>query len=631
MPREQLGSAAPAGVSTSRAHSGVEPRVSVGSQHSPTNDAPDAALLRDAPHAALPNDAPHAALLEPAALKALEAHGFSLSALAIASSARSTRELSETSAFRSVFAALRDDLRSVKRMHPLARPTSMDGFRLFDERWLRSDEMSFQLSGVFNRVDRRVFYAGSCGEIRFLYRLRYRTQQGNAPMQGKLPLTVNLVFLLPGAADCSSEVSSWSWPEQLASTDLVAWLETKGPLAPERKARWTLKSLETNLQTFRLQSSVHPTLAGHIEYVLRVFHPRDDTRAAFDPAPLENMPDVPRLQRDKALRESLRSHLRRSDVLQKLDLGVMELPEQFLAKQAVSVAPRSLTRVANRPFLQLFSTADFQDLNLSSYRSIASPRALLRRLDGMSCNGCHQSRSIAGFHHIGMDESNDPNFNSLLSGSSPYLEAELARREHYLSELATGKVVDEFRPIPERQPSPGGYGSPCGLGDAGFREWTCNPGLRCVELEDNELGVCLSDTTIGAPCEYGRIQQSTPSHRDQVSQMQRPACGDAFVCNGNFSGFPLGECTARCSARHPDASCADFLDVDGFQNCLRGHINADSCAERFVFPDASRACDSAHPCRQDYVCVRTRQPGIGACVPPYFVYQLRLDGYPLPR
>jgi hypothetical protein len=31
------------------------------------------------------------------------------------------------------------------------------------------------------------------------------------------------------------------------------------------------------------------------------------------------------------------------------------------------------------------------------------------------------------------------------------------------------------------------------------------------------------------------------------------------------------------------------------------------------------------------VCVRSRTAKKGACVPPYFVYQLRLDGYPLPR
>jgi hypothetical protein len=42
-----------------------------------------------------------------------------------------------------------------------------------------------------------------------------------------------------------------------------------------------------------------------------------------------------------------------------------------------------------------------------------------------------------------------------------------------------------------------------------------------------------------------------------------------------------------------------------------------------------QACDDAHACRQDYVCTRTRQHALGACLPPYFVVQLRLDGYPL--
>ena len=55
------------------------------------------------------------------------------------------------------------------------------------------------------------------------------------------------------------------------------------------------------------------------------------------------------------------------------------------------------------------------------------------------------------------------------------------------------------------------------------------------------------------------------------------------------------------------------------------------CAEKHVFGAGLRACDAENPCRQDYVCIRSRTPGVGACVPPYFVYQLRLDGYPLMR
>ena len=40
-----------------------------------------------------------------------------------------------------------------------------------------------------------------------------------------------------------------------------------------------------------------------------------------------------------------------------------------------------------------------------------------------------------------------------------------------------------------------------------------------------------------------------------------------------------------------------------------------------------RACDAATPCRDDYLCVRL-DAGRGACIPPYFVFQMRVDGHP---
>jgi hypothetical protein len=75
--------------------------------------------------------------------------------------------------------------------------------------------------------------------------------------------------------------------------------------------------------------------------------------------------------------------------------------------------------------------------------------------------------------------------------------------------------------------------------------------------------------------------------------------------------------------------CGRFLDVDGYQDCLRRKLPNDQCAQRFVFDTGLRRCDAVQRCRQDYVCVRTESEGVGACVPPYFVYNLRNDGYPL--
>ena len=564
-------------------------------------------------------------------LAALEERGFSLGQLLFGTDARTTAELDRVSGMRSVFDILRGDVRGVQRVHPLAKVTSMDGFRLFDERWLASKEMELALIGVFNRMDRRVFYPGSCGELRFVYRVGYRTVHAGAAQVGRLPMTMNAVFFLPSQGDCQAAARAWVTPKSIQGADLANWLTLEGPLSAERRANWQLKSLEVNLQSFRLQSFVHPTLAGHIDYVLRVFRANSPKREAFSPAPLENMVDVARLKQKPALRAELLSHLHKPEVLTAIDRGTLLLPEQFLATRAVSVSPRGLSRKANRPFRSLFSDQDFADISLTTHRTIASPQALLRRLDGSTCTGCHQSRSLAGFHHVGEDLTEHPVFDALFSGSSPHLTTDLQRRREYVAALATGSATDEFRPLPERQGTGSGFGAPCGLGDPGFAEWRCDAGLRCQRLEDEEIGVCLGEDTLGAPCQYGELVSASAPHRDRVTRLQLKACDAEQRCDINRSGFPLGACGGSCTSSLPDAACADFLDADAFQNCLRARKTFAQCAKQHVFGAGLRACDADSPCRQDYVCVRTRKPGVGACVPPYFVYQLRLDGYPLMR
>ncbi|HYQ17373.1 MAG TPA: hypothetical protein VEQ58_16485, partial [Polyangiaceae bacterium] len=431
--------------------------------------------------AAAPTDVvTQVAVLEPEQLRALEQRGFGLAQLSVERQADNNAELSRIPALRGLLQTLVSDVQAAAQPYSLARVTSIDGFRLFDAHWLASSEMHFALSGVFNRLDRLPFYGGSCGEVRFVYRLAYATKQGGAPLVSRLPMTLNVVFWVDAAGDesCQNAARAWQSPTALAGAPLVDWLVQSGPLSSAARARWRMKSIESNLQTFRIQSSVVPSLAGHIDYDLRVFHPKDDARSEFVPAAMEDMPDVPGLTRDAELRRELLTELRRPETLRDLDRGTLQLPERFLAKQATSVAPRGLGRRANRPFLQLFRAEDFADLDLTAYETIASPAALLRRLDGASCTGCHQSRSIAGFHHVGRDEADEPAFNALRSGSSAHLIADLERRRHYVEELAAGKAPDERRPLAERQGVGTGQGAPCGLGDAGFAAWKCDEGLR---------------------------------------------------------------------------------------------------------------------------------------------------------
>lgn len=571
----------------------------------------------------------HVAVVEPGELAALERLGFSLGVLLRGRELSNTETLNRDAGFKSIFDVLRADLVDTKAKHPGAKVTSVDGVRLFDAEWLASKRMSFELTGVFNRLDRRAFYQGTCGEVRFLYRLGYETEQGKAPMKFRLPMTLNVVFLVRDA-DCRATARAWQSEAGPQGESFAAWLVDAGPLGEAARRHWSLKSVEANVQSVRLQSSMRPSMAGHIEYVMRVFEAADPARARFVPRVMENMPDVALLRRDAALRAELLAFLRQPAALAALDDGVLLLPERFLARRAVSVAPRGLARQANRPFRQLFTPADFADLDLGATRTLRSPTALLRRLDGHSCVGCHQSRSIAGFHHVGNDPEWVPPYASLLSGLSAHLRADLARRRDYVSAVAAAEVPIEHRPAPERQGVGNQYGAPCGLGDPGLADWTCAPGYRCVKLEDSEVGACFAEGSVGAPCEYGDMLTGAGPARDQVAHVTKSACGQGLTCVTNFSGFPQGSCDASCGGELEDRACGDFLDVDAFQNCLRFRQPVAECATRHVFKTGMRACDDEHPCRQDFVCSRVG-PNEGACMPPYFVYPLRLDGYPLRR
>src|SRR5206468_937954 len=134
-------------------------------------------------------------------------------------------------------------------------------------------------------------------------------------------------------------------------------------------------------------------------------------------------------------------------------------------------------------------------------------------------------------------------------------------------------------------------GAPCGLGDSGFADWKCADGYHCSKVEDREVGVCWADGAVGAPCEFGNVVPNAAPQRDQIAQLTKHACAEGQQCSTNFSGFPQGACTASCKSRAQNGACADFLDVDDFQNCLRGGDAYEACAKKFVFGVGLQACD----------------------------------------
>jgi hypothetical protein len=90
-------------------------------------------------------------------------------------------------------------------------------------------------------------------------------------------------------------------------------------------------------------------------------------------------------------------------------------------------------------------------------------------------------------------------------------------------------------------------------------------------------------------------------------------------------------CTESCDALSPSSACGAIAVLEPFNACVaRGEPFFD-CLKNHANSAGLRACDRKRACRDDYVCVRTAGSGesaSGACIPPYFLFQLRVDGHP---
>lgn len=558
---------------------------------------------------------------DPAVLAPLLPQGASLSLRLGGTAGQSNRLLLQNPIYAALVRSVDEALFALRIRDPQLAPGMRTAHRLFDAAYLRAETASFELIGLVNRFDRRPFDPRHCGEIRLVYRLAYAVTQGNKVTRSRLPFTINLVYFADdenGGTNC----------------ERVATLLRQPPsalFAGKMLARERLKSLEINFQSVRWPSTVRPDLAGHAEYVLRVFHLKPGGMG-LDPAPLENTPDVERLLREPAEKKALLDWLLLPENLERIDEGTVVLPERFLTQRTTSYAPRGLARLANRPFRQLFAPSDFAAVSFQNRRHVRSPVGLLRRLDGLSCAGCHQSRSVAGFHLIGADKSDPDQHNGILVAASPHLLGELPRRENYVQALLSGKKPDAARPLSERADSgEGGYGSHCGLGDAGLLHWRCHAGFVCTPLEESsEVGTCLPLTSeVGDPCEIGALSENRDPHRDRIPRTHAQSCPTDSVCQSNYAGFPAGMCSLPCESLPKGALCGGIPQLRGFNDCLARRRPFADCIRENVRPSGLRACDAKTPCRDDYICASTSQKS-GVCMPPYFLFQMRVDGHPPP-
>jgi hypothetical protein len=162
-------------------------------------------------------------------------------------------------------------------------------------------------------------------------------------------------------------------------------------------------------------------------------------------------------------------------------------------------------------------------------------------------------------------------------------------------------------------------------------DWTCDPGYRCDPFDapdgDATVGICLPENGggVGDPCEVGPMAQNADPLRDRVIRAHVAACSDGAACNTNAVGFPGGMCTPSCGALSSQGACGRFAILDAFNACLAERQSFETCIAEHSSPAGLRRCSPDEPCRDDYICA-----GSGICIPPYFVFQMRVDGHPAP-
>ncbi|MBS2017906.1 MAG: hypothetical protein JST00_33830 [Deltaproteobacteria bacterium] len=605
------------------------------SQEAGDEEESDPGLSEGAVSSLDPDGAQPVAITDPSVLRELEQRGYGFGHhFGVADDARGD-VLQTTAGWSSITHGISANLEALQRADGALNVGMAYAHRLFDKAWMRSNRTRYALVAVTNRLDRSK--EGDCGEVRFVYRMEYDDPREGAT--SRMPMTIAVVVpqkMRSGEATCAGVAQRWQSLTGRTGSSLVG-AATAGPLAQLPKAT----SVETNLQAVRWPSSVRPDLGGHAEYMLNVWEPGEG--GGYESAPLENTPDVAAIKADPAKKAALVGWMKTN--LFAIDKGTAKLPASLAARTAYSYGPRGLSRLANRPYSVVLDAPDLAGLAFQGTQIVKSAEGLLRRLDQQSCQGCHQARGMAGFHVLGNEDDAGTNnrLNRLAVGTSPHFNEEIAWRTRLLRAAAEGKdpsKPSESRPIAEHATNDGLVGQSCALtSDPSFASWSCREGLACKDMiGDGVIGTCQPAGAPGAgdACEKDKITFSSDPRLDKIQNLDT---GDAACrkwradasCSGASGGFPGGACAAPCSQMgliKGDGICGPAPPAK-FNECMAGRQK--SFEECMSPPRLSfrKLCNVQFPCRDDYVCAYV--PGApknnGACMPPYFIFQARVDGH----
>jgi hypothetical protein len=442
--------------------------------------------------------------------------------------------------------ALDEDFERYVTKHKAEMPNESIGvgpgfaFQLFDRAQLYSPDARFVLSGIVNRMDRAYVPGLDCGEIRLIYRLTPTNTAatiGEAAVSPRLPMTLNVVLKAKGgipadgkgtAITCAEIARRWLAAGSLTTTGAeLAEKLTAPDAALDLVTPKNIDRIETNLQIAHAPKSA--TRDFRTDYLMKVFD-YDAKSEAFVESVLEDEIDRDRLLSDASLARDFKSWLLDPAHLAELDRGTVLIPDRFLLKAAIAPTPTGFTPSNLQPAFGLvegedgtknpiFSKSDVVlalakaaaiDLKLQNIRSVGG---FERRLNDVSCAGCHQTRGIGGFHFPGVDWMAAKPSNSTVVPASPHFFGDQVRRRDIVTAFAEGREPDFSRGFASRPQLRGsselagteyedGWGAHCyvqhdkvGDNDRSFVGWTCAEGLTCqTASDDTRMGMCFVKT-----------------------------------------------------------------------------------------------------------------------------------------
>ena len=403
-------------------------------------------------------------------------------------------------------------------------------FQLFDRAQLDAADTRFVLAGIVNRMDRAYVDEASCGEIRLIYRLtRTANENVSAP---RLPMTLNLVLKAKGGLPidrrgapitCSEIAKRWLAAGELSLTGVALAGELLGEGGPlDLFGYRNIDRIETNIQIAHAPKSAARDF--RTDYLLKVFRYNAAARE-FQEAPMENQIDRDRLLADDSLKREFKTWLLDPKHLAEFDSGTALIPEKFLANAAIAATPVGFDNSPLQPEFGLmqgggttpvFGESDVvaalkkaaaDGIKLQNIRSVGG---FERRLNDVTCSGCHQSRGIGGFHFPGVDWVAEKPSNSTVVPASPHFFGDQVRRRDILIAVRDRKRADYSRGFASRPQLRGstelagtGYsdgwgahcyapGKPASNNDASFRGWTCAKGLACqLAGKTSRMGMCF--------------------------------------------------------------------------------------------------------------------------------------------